>query len=462
MIGTMAIATPAMASSPSNQPASITATPVELAIAPSATALIAPVAVAPPATIQQNPLPRPELNVAANLMPAIVPEAAIAPESLSSAIAPESLSSPAPFAIQPEYFSNQGFPQLVAAVESESSQPEATDAERWQAPPPEEPDDWAFPMSVPDQSQTKPTAPDQRQPPAVTNISNPTTPIDADDDLGSFGIRPIPLEDEDFGKVPIRNLPPPPPPRPKWLFVAANIGYFGNSNAFSTTAKQADGIVRTGLTFTVLPALGPKTYFLGGIDGNIVRYSTYSDLNYDELRLRAGILLSPRMYGEIGWSNQKLYAAKDGFRSLLSGNRFLIENSLRLELSRTDPITKRLSLSSFYQLRWSLSSQSQSDRLSNTVFTSLNYKLSPSWTTGVDYFISWSHYTQVSRDEVFQQVQLRTRYALNPSLSMSLFGGFSFGGSSDDRPKFGPDKKDRLQYDGWSIGVTFAYSQGVF
>jgi hypothetical protein len=264
--------------------------------------------------------------------------------------------------------------------------------------------------------------------------------------------------------LPVRRLPPPPPPPPKWLFGSVRIDYLDNSNAFSTQTKQSDGLIRTGLSLTALPALGPKTYFIGGIDSNIVRYNRFSQLNYDELRLRAGILqqLSPRMYGEIGWSNQKLYLAKEGLRSLLSGDRFLNEDSIRLELSRTDPIAKRVSLSSFYQLRWSLSSRPQGDRLSNTAFTSLNYKLSPSWTAGLDYQLSWSHYTQIARDEVFQQVQLRTRYAFTPSLSMNLYGGFSFGGTSDDRRQFGPNNRDRLQYDGWSIGVSLAYSTGLF
>ncbi len=277
-------------------------------------------------------------------------------------------------------------------------------------------------------------------------------------------IRPIPLVDEDFGELPIRQLPPPPPPRPKWLFVGANIGYFGTNNALFTRTKNADGSVQTGLSLTALLPLGPKTYFNGAIEGNVIRFGTFSQRNYDERRLRAGILqqLSPRMYGGVGWSDQKFYAAKGGFSSVLSGDRFLNENSFHIDLSRTDPITKRLDLTSFYQLRWSLSSRANDDRLSNTFFTSLSYRLSPSWTASADYLLSWSHYTQIRRDPIFQQVNLRTRYAFSRDFSANLYGGFTFGNPSDPSQTLGLNRNDRAEYNGWSFGVTFAYSRGLF
>jgi hypothetical protein len=432
LLGTIVVASPTLAAP---DPDRLDIPPASTAIAPDAS------------TILDNPLPDLGVSTAANLQdppPIIAPE--IPPE-----FAPEFAPNVADRAIQLATASDQRAPETAAETTD-------LDAEQWmqmpeQLPPPEpivEPVVRTAPLGIPTANSTPPML--------------PTAAQAADDDLGNLTVQPIPANDEDFGQLPTRLVPPPPPPKPKWLFVGAQVGYFGNSNAFSTTSKKADGLIRTGVTVTALPMLGPKTYFLGGVDGNIVRYGKYSRLNYDELRLRAGILqqLSPRMFGEIGWSNQKLYAAEGGLRSILSGARFLNENSIRLELSRTDPITPRLSVSSFYQLRWSLSSRPQGDRLSNTVYTALNYKLSPSWTAGLDYQMSWSHYTQIARDELFQQVQLRTRYALTPSLSMNLFGGFSFGGSSDRRRQFGPNGTDRLQYDGWSFGVTFAYVQGLF
>jgi hypothetical protein len=425
------------------------------------------------ATIQQNPLPRPELNAAANLLD-IVPE--------STAIARELHPDDRPTVLS----------VINAHPDSADDRPEP-ETNFWQQspamlPPPEpipetvpapEAAPVAIPLSIPrttapsgtdpnptNPDSTNPTSAAPASPPSaiVTQTPPPIRAAERDDDLGSLPIRPIPPNDDDFGELPVRLLPPPPPPPPKWLFVTGQAGYFSTSNSFFTTTKIADQGIRTGLTLTALVPLGPKTYFSGAIDGNLVRNLTFSRQSYDELRVRAGILqqLSPRMFGELGWSNQKLYAAQNELRGILSGDRFLNENSLRLDLSRTDPIDQRLSLISFYQLRWSLSSREQSDRLSNTIYTSLNYKLSPQWTAGLDYVMSWSHYTQVARDEVFQQVQLRTRYAINPSFSMNLVGGFSFGGTSDKRRQFGLNNDERLHYDGWSIGVNFVYSKGLF
>jgi hypothetical protein len=284
------------------------------------------------------------------------------------------------------------------------------------------------------------------------------------------------LEDQDLpdndlpGTVVPKPLPAPKPPKAKWLFLSSRLDYFNSGNVFAASDSLQDGLIRTGATLSAFPKLGSNTYFSGAVDGNIVRYGQYGKspdaLNYDELRLRAGVLqqLSPRMYGEIGWSNQKLFTAKDGLRNILSGDRFLNENSWRVELSRTDPISDKLSLSTYYQFRWSTSNRVDNDRLTHSLFAALNYKLSPSWNTGLDYFVSWSNYTNVNRDDVYQQVQVRTGYNVNRNVQFNLFGGYSFGGSTDDRQVFGRSPapgqppNSRLQYDAWFFGVNLVLS----
>ncbi len=450
VIGSLAIVAPTLAATP------VTHSPLTHAIAPD--------------TIQQNPLPKLNLSIAANLKSA-------PPPAIDRRIVPD--------AVEPDL--TQTTPQLrlavpitatLAAVESDPSNLDDVANSEWWLQSPErlppgdngaEPENITVPMTVPTPrdrpSQTPTQTPTQTPSPSTVSPPTPTASNpDADNDLGRIPIRPIPLVDEDLGELPIRNLPSPPPPRPKWLFVGANIGYFGTSNTFFTRTKNADGSIQTGLSLTVLLPLGPKTYFNGAIEGNVIRFGTFSQRNYDERRLRAGILqqLSPRMYGGVGWSDQKFYAAKEGFSSVLSGDRFLNENSFHIDLSRTDPITKRLALSSFYQLRWSLSSRANDDRLSNTFFTSLSYRLSPSWTASADYLLSWSHYTQIRRDPIFQQVNLRTRYMLSRDFSANLYGGFTFGNPSEPSQKLGLNSNDRADYNGWSFGVTFAYSRGLF
>jgi hypothetical protein len=405
-------------------------------------------------TIRDNPLPDLGVSRAANLQdppPIVAPE--IAPEIAVPAFsAPEFSPNHADRAIQLATASDQSDPGTAAETTD-------LDAEQWrqtpeQMPPPEpivEPVVRTAPLGIPTANSTPPALPT-------------AAPISADDDLGNLTVQPIPVNDEDFGQLPTRLVPPPPPPKSKWLFVGAQVGYFGNSNSFFTTTKNGDRGIRSGINLTAQLPLGPQTYLTSAIDANLVRNFTFSQQSYDELRLRAGIWqqLSPRMSGEIGWSNQKLYAVKDGFSAIILGDRLSNENSIRLDLSRTDPIAKGLSLSSFYQLRWSLSSRPRGDRLSNTIFTSLNQKLSPTWTASFDYLLSWSHYTQVNRDEVFQLVQLRANHRFNANLSMNLFGGFSFGRSSDERPIFGLSRRDSVDYNNWSFGVTFAYAQGLF
>ncbi len=442
VIGGFAIVAPTLAATP------LTHSPLTHAIAPD--------------TIQRNPLPKLNLSIAANLE--LAP-----PPAIDRTIVPNS--------VEPDL--TQTTPQLrpaapiaatLAAAESDPINLDDVANSEWWLQSPERlqpvdngaaPANIAVPMTVPtpsDRPTQTPSTPTVTPP--IPTASNP----DANDDLGRIPIRPVPLVDEDLGELPIRNLPPPPPPRPKWLFVGANIGYFGTSNTFFTRTKNADGSIQTGLSLTALLPLGPKTYFNGAIEGNVVRFGTFLQRNYDERRLRAGILqqLSPRMYGGVGWSDQKFYAAKEGFSSVLSGDRFLNENSFHIDLSRTDPITNRLALSSFYQLRWSLSSRANDDRLSNTFFTSLSYRLSPSWTASADYLLSWSHYTQIRRDPIFQQVNLRTRYAFSRDFSANLYGGFTFGNPSDPSQNLGLSRADRADYNGWSFGVTFAYSRGLF
>ncbi len=324
---------------------------------------------------------------------------------------------------------------------------------------------------LPPTTETTPRQPPQLPPIAPDPIRG--EPQQLDNDFGQLKIQPV---DDDLGVIKGKGIPPPPPkpPKPNWLYLTGRIDYFNSSNVFAATDRLQDGLIRTGVTLSAIPAIGPTTYFLGSIDGNLVRYGRFGQtpdaLNYDELRFRGGILqqLSPRMYGEVGWTNQKLFTAKDGLRNVLSGNRFLNENSIRLEFSRTDPLSPQLTLGTYYQLRWSTSDREDNTRLAHTFFSALTYKLSPQWNLGLDYFVSWSHYTNVNRDDVYQQVQLRTGYTMNRNVQVNLFGGYSFGGSTDDRPVFGRapapgvNPNAQLQYNAWFFGVNLAVSTPLF
>jgi hypothetical protein len=299
-------------------------------------------------------------------------------------------------------------------------------------------------------------------------------PIEAgDSDLGNLRVKPeAEDEDDDLGGLKTRpSVPAPvppapvPPPKPKWLSVTAWFNQISNSNAFSATDYKFDRAIRSGVTLSAIPALGPKTYLIGGVDGVITRYNKFP-IKYDELRLRLGIWqqLTPRSYGEIGWSNQKLYLAKDGLRNVLSGEQFIDENTIRLDLGRTDPLTKSLSLSSLYQFRQILSDREDKNRSNHNLSTSLNYRLSPNWNAGLDYYLSWAHYTNINRDDIYQSLQLRTSYAISPRVQTNLFGGFNFGGSTEDSTNlgFGASGREKLQYDGWFFGLGVSFNTPLF
>ena len=242
----------------------------------------------------------------------------------------------------------------------------------------------------------------------------------------------------------------PAPPRQPSVYLIPRIDYFQTSNIFSDINPVDDGVIRSGITLFYAPPLNPRTFLLTSIDANLLRYGNFGrfrrfdgrtdSLNYDELRLRAGIYhrFNPRMAIEVGWSNQKLFRSNTGLRQIFGGERFINDNSIRLELSRQDPIAPRLSLNTFYQFRLSLvdSIPDNRSRLLNSVIASLNYSISPQVQTGLDYQFTWSHFTQQERDDLYHQLVARVSYSFMKRGQINAFTGFSFGNSTDDRIDF--------------------------
>jgi hypothetical protein len=275
-----------------------------------------------------------------------------------------------------------------------------------------------------------------------------------DPELGNVILRPV--GDPELGKILVtpRVIPPKPQPKSKSVFLRARADYFHSSNVYSASDLRADGLMRSGLSLTYQPTLGPNTYLIGAIEGNLIRYTQLSDLNYNESRLRVGVLqrLSPRMYGEIGWSRQQLFVAEPGLGNLLGGRRFFNDHSLRFELSRQDPLTPKLALNTFYQLRWSITDRLDNNRLSNTLITSLSYDVTPKVIAGLDYQLNWSHYTSAERDDLFHQVLGRVTYKPITGTQLNLFAGYSFGRSSEARAIFGRSGDSALNFSGFLFG----------
>lgn len=293
----------------------------------------------------------------------------------------------------------------------------------------------------------------------------------SDPELGVLRARPLPMQgetplDPELGTLRLQErtlqLPPVAARQPS-VYLLARVDYFKTSNVFSGVDPVDDGLIRSGLTLFYAPAIGPQTYIVTSIDANLIRYANLGSvkvpdrrlsLNYNELRYRVGLLqrLSPRMFGEFGWSNQQLYATKTGLQDALRGDQFLNDHSVRLELSRQDPLSPQLSLNTFYQFRASFATPSDRDRLINSFISSLSYGLSPSFQAAIDYQLAWSHFTQQPRDDVYHQLVARLTYTITPQSQFNVFGGFSFGNSSDTR----------IDFNGFILGAGFVLNLPLF
>ena len=299
------------------------------------------------------------------------------------------------------------------------------------------------------------------QPLTPTPITpNPVTPIPIAPPTSSEITEPLePGSDPELGTIKIRENPPSsPPPEPRRatsLYLLGHFDYFQTNNVFSSIPLQTDGAVRTGLSLYYLPPLGPQTYLLVLAESNILRYGTFSRLNYDELRLKVGLYqqLTPRVSSEIGWSYQQLTAAKEELKNLFQGVRFFNEHALRFDLTRQDSLSPVLKLTTGYQFRWNITGDIEKyDRLLNVSNISLSYKLSPRMNAGLDYQASWTHFTQQSRDDVSHYLGANLSYSFNDRMSFNAFGGRVMAVSSEQR----------IEPSSWIFGLGFNFNVGLF
>jgi hypothetical protein len=259
---------------------------------------------------------------------------------------------------------------------------------------------------------------------------------------------------------PVEQLPPPPRAKPVTKFkpigsLRGYVGFFATNNIFSSEVDRIqDGLVFSGLTLASAPlALGPKTYLSAGIDGNLIFYIDQSKFNYNQVRFYLSIYqqLSRRMYGELGWSNQQLFYAKNGdFFS--AGDRFLNENSVHLSLGRRDPLTQRLVLDSFYELRLNFADPDSRNRINNSLLLSLSYYWLRSLQVGLNYQFNLSDFTLRQREDQYHRLYTNLTYGISDSTNVSLQGGVSLGGSTDQN----------INFDGWFFSLNYNWELGKF
>ena|GEM_PF-5463062 len=271
-----------------------------------------------------------------------------------------------------------------------------------------------------------------------------------DPELGVIQVR-SPVEDTDLGILRIRAQPEIPAqvaqqPRPKIGFLTARLAIASSDNVLFAVndvgGLTGDTFLRPSLGFAVYPSLGPQTVFIGTADLGLQRYSSQSALNYDDLRFRVGVRqgITPRSYGQLALTYQEL------FRPGGNRGRFFKNTALGLTLGRRDPITPQLVLDSYYFVQFN-GAQSRTETFSGPVTNDfsrllqsaggyLGYDITPQFQAGLSYQINLIDYTAQDRYDAFQQVLGQLVYRLSPTVRLSIYGGVSFGRSSEPRVRF--------------------------
>ena len=214
------------------------------------------------------------------------------------------------------------------------------------------------------------------------------------------------------------------------VYFIGRLSFFKSDNILLDRLDPIDDqLISLSTSVLAAPSLGPDTLLIASVEGGLIHYNELSELDYRELEFRASLrqFFSARTYGEIGWSNQQLFD---------DGDRFFNDHSLRLTLARRDPLVSNLRLDSFYQLRLSFADPSDRNRIINTLGVGLNYNLQPDLSVGLDYQLTLTDFTQQDRDDLYNQVVAQLSYDLSRNSRIILFGGFSFGDSSDSDVDF--------------------------
>lgn len=273
--------------------------------------------------------------------------------------------------------------------------------------------------------------------------------VQRDDELGVIQLR-SPLQDPELGILELQQISPPSRRLP-FVFLSTFVTASSSDNVFlvedPVQGRFNDNFIRPGISITAFPAVGPNTNLLISGRTSFLRYEEQSNSSYDELRLQAGIRhrFTDRVYAQLSLSHQLLF--DEGYR-----DRFFTNTGLELTVGRRDQLTPQLTLDSFYQGQIFFSDPDEFSNVLNSVGASLRYRMSPQWDTSISYRLTISDFTQQSRHETYQRITGQLRYSITPSVRLSLFGGLSYGRSSESR----------ISFDDTFFGISFDATISIF
>ncbi|WP_020479976.1 transporter [Nodosilinea nodulosa] len=288
-------------------------------------------------------------------------------------------------------------------------------------------------------------APGSAPPESPSQTDGDAEPMPQDPELGVIQVRSL-LEDNDLGILRIRQQPQLPMqaarPPAKIGFFSARLAIASSDNILLAVndvgGLTGDTFLRPSIAFGVYPALGPQTALIATADLGLQRYGAQSNLNYDDLRFRVGLRqgLTPRSYGQLIFTYQELY------RPGANRARFFKNTALGLTLGRRDPITPKLAFDSYYLVQFNGAQSTNGattvdfSRLFQSAGGYLGYDITPRVQLGLSYQLNLIDYTAQTRYDTFHQVLGQVVYRLSPNLRLNVYGGFSFGRSSEPRVRF--------------------------
>lgn len=258
--------------------------------------------------------------------------------------------------------------------------------------------------------------------------------FEGDPELGILRLRKRPLAEQ---KKPFK-IP---------VFLIGNVGYISNGNTLAGIDPVNDRLFRSGLSLIASPRLSKRTALIASVQGNLYRYDELSRLDYNEVRLQASLrhVLTRKVYGDLGWTHRQLFLQEDG-------DRFLGEHAAFASLTRRDPLTKKTSLTSFYNLRVGFADPETSSRLRNTVGMSLRHRVTPALQASLTGRMTLTNFTQQSRQDFYTQGLAQLSYKISKAVNLSLFGSLTRGNSSNQQ----------VNFDNSTLGVSLSGNVKLF
>ncbi len=278
---------------------------------------------------------------------------------------------------------------------------------------------------------------------------DPNNPADFPPADSNQQIDPQDIEDE-LGEIEIitpRQQQPPQRRQPDVQLLLRSSAFTSSNITGFEVLQPGDTVFINGATLLATPKLGEDTRLVAAVGGGLVRYADNGDFNYNYLNFNVGVQqkLTREMYGQLGWVQERLY--RNG-----SGDRLLLDDSVRLTVGRQDQLDSRLRVDSFYELRASFATPNDQNRLANTLGARLRYDITPQLQGALDYRLSLRDFTQQDRFDTQNQIGLEAIYSINRDLFISGSASYLFGSSSDAT----------VDLDNFSVGVNIGLNVPLF